>query len=156
VGAAPNAFVVAPDNRIIYVSAFVGGTVTELDMFTDHRFAASMRAEQAAGKADGRADLFSAGTLVTAPKGHGTEYGMDIPTITAPGEAQAFVDARIAEGSDWIKIVYDDGHEYGISFATIDVPRIVNFAIVPICESEKPTSMKNGVCRATAMLSPSL
>ena len=34
VGAAPNAFVVAPDNRIIYVSAFVGGTVTELDMFT--------------------------------------------------------------------------------------------------------------------------
>src|SRR5262245_35248889 len=102
--------------------ALVFGVTTELDMFTDHRFAASMRAEQAAGKADGRADLFSAATLVTAPKGHGTEYGMDIPTITAPGEAQAFVDARIAEGSDWIKIVYDDGHEYGISFATIDVP----------------------------------
>jgi YVTN family beta-propeller protein len=34
VGAAPNAFVVAPDNRIIYVSSFVGGTVTELDLFT--------------------------------------------------------------------------------------------------------------------------
>lgn len=34
VGAAPNAFVVAPDNRIIYVSAFVGATVSELDMFT--------------------------------------------------------------------------------------------------------------------------
>jgi YVTN family beta-propeller protein len=34
VGAAPNAFVVAPDNRIIYVSSFAGGTVTELDLFT--------------------------------------------------------------------------------------------------------------------------
>ena len=34
VGDAPNAFVVAPDNRIIYVSAFVGGTVTELDIIT--------------------------------------------------------------------------------------------------------------------------
>lgn len=34
VGLAPNAFVVAPDNRIIYVSAFLNGTVTELDMFT--------------------------------------------------------------------------------------------------------------------------
>lgn len=34
VGSAPNAMVVAPDNRIIYVSAFVGGTVTEIDMFT--------------------------------------------------------------------------------------------------------------------------
>jgi DNA-binding beta-propeller fold protein YncE len=31
---APNAFVVAPDNRIINVSSFVGGTVTEIDMFT--------------------------------------------------------------------------------------------------------------------------
>jgi YVTN family beta-propeller protein len=34
VGDAPNAFVVAPDNRIIYVSSFAGGTVTELDMLT--------------------------------------------------------------------------------------------------------------------------
>ncbi|HKE90033.1 MAG TPA: YncE family protein [Gemmatimonadales bacterium] len=34
VGLAPNAFVVAPDNRIIYVSAFLNGSVTELDMFT--------------------------------------------------------------------------------------------------------------------------
>jgi DNA-binding beta-propeller fold protein YncE len=29
-----NAFAVAPDNRILYASAFVGGTVTEIDMFT--------------------------------------------------------------------------------------------------------------------------
>lgn len=35
VGEAPNAFAVAPDNRILYVSAFVGGTVTEIDMFTE-------------------------------------------------------------------------------------------------------------------------
>jgi YVTN family beta-propeller protein len=34
VGFAPNACAVAPDSRILYVSAFVGGTVTELDMFT--------------------------------------------------------------------------------------------------------------------------
>jgi YVTN family beta-propeller protein len=34
VGWAPNAFVVAPDNRILYVSSFVGATVTEIDMFT--------------------------------------------------------------------------------------------------------------------------
>ncbi len=65
------------------------------------------------------ADLRSAGTLVTAPKGHGTEYGMAIPTISSPGEAQAFVDARIAEGSDYIKIVYDDGKTYGLNIPTI-------------------------------------
>lgn len=34
VGFAPNAFAVHPDGRIMYVSAFVGGTVTEVDMFT--------------------------------------------------------------------------------------------------------------------------
>ena len=52
-----------------------------------------------------RADLYSAGILATAPGGHGTEYGMAIPTLTKPEEAQAWVDARIAEGSDYIKII---------------------------------------------------
>ena len=98
------------------------GVTTVLDMFTDPSTAASFR--KLDGTAEGRetADFRSAGVLVTAPKGHGTEYGMAIPTITSPGEAQAFVDARIAEGSDYIKIVYDDGHTYGIKFATIDKP----------------------------------
>jgi imidazolonepropionase-like amidohydrolase len=103
--------------------ALVFGVTTELDMFTDHRFAGAMRAEQrSAAGAPRRADLFSAGTLVTAPKGHGTEYGMAIPTIASPGEAAAFVDARIAEGSDYIKIVYDNGDTYGLKIPTIDRP----------------------------------
>jgi len=100
--------------------ALMFGVTTELDQFTASTLAASLRAEQTAGKAKHRADIFSAGILVTAPKGHGTEYGMDIPTISSPTEAQAFVDARIAEGSDWIKIVYDDGRTYGMSIPTID------------------------------------
>ena len=104
--------------------ALMFGVTTELDQFADTGMASAMRAEQAAGKASRRADLFSAGILVTAPKGHGTQYGFPIPTITSPTEAQAFVDARIAEGSDWIKIVYDDGRAYGIKFATIDVPTL--------------------------------
>ena len=99
--------------------ALVFGVTTELDMFTDHNYAAQIRSEQASGKDLDMADLRSAGTLVTAPKGHGTEYGMPIPTITSPAEAQAFVDARIAEGSDYIKIIYDDGKAYGISIPTI-------------------------------------
>src|SRR5205085_6768680 len=70
--------------------ALMFGVTTELDMFTDYRMAAQMRKEQAEGKAADRADLFSAGTLVTAPGGHGTEYGIKIPTITGPDEAQAF------------------------------------------------------------------
>jgi imidazolonepropionase-like amidohydrolase len=99
--------------------ALIFGVTTELDMFTDYRMAAEIRKQQAAGKSLDAADLFSAGTLVTAPKGHGTEYGFPIPTITGPGEAQAFVDARIAEGSDYIKIIYDDGSASGRHFESI-------------------------------------
>ena len=88
-------------------------------MFTDYRFAQKMRAEQRAGNVATRADLFSAGTLATAPGGHGTEYGIAIPTIAGPDEARAFVDARIAEGSDYLKIVYDDGATYRMHMPTI-------------------------------------
>ncbi len=101
--------------------ALVFGVTTELDMFTDPQLAAAMRREQQrpAG-APGRADLFSAGVLATAPGGHGTEYGMPIPTITSADSAQAFVDARIGEGSDYIKIVYDDGALFGLNWPTVD------------------------------------
>ena len=100
-------------------TALAFGVTSEMDMFTVLDLLKPMKEEQAAGKASGRADLFSAGTLVTSPGGHGTEYGVVIPTITKPEEAQAFVDARIAEGSDYIKIVFDDGHAYGMKFTTI-------------------------------------
>jgi imidazolonepropionase-like amidohydrolase len=99
--------------------ALVFGVTTELDMFTSHEYAVQIKREQVEGKDLDLADLRSAGTLVTAPHGHGTEYGMPIPTISSPDEAQAFVDARIAEGSDYIKIIYDDGKTYGITIPTV-------------------------------------
>ena len=104
--------------------ALVFGVTTELDMFTDQKFAASMRAEQASGVVSTRADLFSAGTLATAPGGHGTEFGGSIPTLTRADQAQAFVDARLAEGSDYIKIIYDDGAALGYAFPSLDRPTV--------------------------------
>ncbi len=95
------------------------GVTTALDMFTSHQAAAAWKKQQAEGKANDRADIFSAGTLVTAPGGHGTEYGLKIPTITSPEEADSFVEARIGEGSDYIKIVYDDGRSYGRKIPTV-------------------------------------
>jgi imidazolonepropionase-like amidohydrolase len=100
--------------------ALVFGVTTELDMFTDPALARQMREEQAKLGAPDRADLFSAGTLATVPGGHGTEYGFTIPTLTRPEEAQAWVDARIAEGSDYIKIVLEDGVPYGRKIPTLD------------------------------------
>jgi imidazolonepropionase-like amidohydrolase len=89
--------------------ALIFGVTTELDMLTDWHLARQLKAQQAAGEGQGLADLRSAGTAVTAPGGHGTQFGLSIPTINGPDEAQDFVDARLAEGSDYIKIMYEDG-----------------------------------------------
>ncbi len=99
--------------------ALAFGVTTELDMFSDPGEGARLRAEQKAHRVAGRADIYSAGVLVTAPKRHGTEYGFPIPTLASPDSALAFVDARIAEGSDYIKIVLDDGSTYGIQIPTL-------------------------------------
>src|SRR5215472_4073371 len=93
--------------------ALIFGVTTELDMFTDPHYAAEVKKAQADGQDLNLADLRSAGYLATVPGGHGTEYGMPVPTITSPSEAQAWVEARIAEGSDYIKIIYDDARTYG-------------------------------------------
>jgi imidazolonepropionase-like amidohydrolase len=93
--------------------AEIFGVTTELDMFTDVKYMQQTKKEQAEGKDLDLADLRSAGTLATAPGGHGTEYGIQIPTLSSPAEAQAWVDARVAEGSDYIKIVIDDASAYG-------------------------------------------
>ncbi|KQQ92068.1 amidohydrolase [Massilia sp. Leaf139] len=88
------------------------GVTTQIDMFTDVRLLKKAKDEMAQGRNHQHADLFSAGTLVTAPNGHGTQFGVPIPTIKSPREAQAFVDARIAEGSDFIKIVMESGYGF--------------------------------------------
>ena len=100
--------------------AEIFGVTTELDMFTDVKFMQQVKRDQAEGKYLDIADLRSAGTLATAPGGHGTEYGIKIPTLSSPAEAQAWVDARIAEGSDYIKIVIDDASAYGSHRPTLD------------------------------------
>jgi imidazolonepropionase-like amidohydrolase len=87
----------------------VFGVTTEVDMFTAVPTMQKFTKAMAEGRNHDQADLFSAGTLVTAPGGHGTEYPLAIPTLENGGDAQAFVDARIAEGSHFIKVVMEDG-----------------------------------------------
>jgi imidazolonepropionase-like amidohydrolase len=95
------------------------GVTTVLDMFSDPKFDAEIRKREAAGQNLNAADLRSSGTLVTVAKGHGTEYGILIPVLASAADAQSFVDARLAEGSDYIKIIYDDGSAYGLSIPTL-------------------------------------
>ncbi len=99
--------------------ALAFGVTTEIDMFTMPEVAASVRESSRT-----RADVISAGILATSPGGHGTEYGIPIPTLSRPEEADAFVAARVAEGSAFLKIVVDDGAELGLPFTTLDAATV--------------------------------
>ncbi len=95
------------------IDALALGVTTELGMFDDPLFVADQKATHVDGE---RAQYFSSGILATAPGGHGTQYGFPIPTVASPADAQPFVDARIADGADYIKIVYEDFRHLGYDF----------------------------------------
>jgi DNA-binding CsgD family transcriptional regulator/imidazolonepropionase-like amidohydrolase len=86
------------------------GVTTQVDMFTGVQIMQDTTRAMAAGHNSHQADMFSAGTMVTAKGGHGTQFGVPIPTLADAAGAQAFVDARIAEGSQFIKIALEEGH----------------------------------------------
>lgn len=81
------------------------GVTTELEMGGS---AESLRVRKE--KCQGCADFLSAGTVITAPGGHPTQMpATAIPTLSATDDVQKFVDDRISEGSDYIKII--DEHQ---------------------------------------------
>lgn len=99
--------------------ALAFGVTTELDMFSSVLQVQQARAGRDSLQSTPNADLYSAGTLVTAPGGHGTQFGVAIPTLGPDSDPEAFVAARIAEGSDFIKVVFDDGQGFGDSWPTL-------------------------------------
>lgn len=97
------------------IQALAFGVTTELDMFSCPRLAATLRARAAAW--DGMADVRSAGTGATAPGGYPwslVERGVypPFPTLSRPEEAAGFVRDRLAEGSDYLKVIVEDGSVY--------------------------------------------
>ncbi len=79
------------------------GITTVLDMGTFPPYEIPLR-EAAATRVD-VADFRSAGILATAPGGHGTEFGIEIPTVAGVEEAVDFVRKRSQENVDYLKIV---------------------------------------------------
>jgi imidazolonepropionase-like amidohydrolase len=101
-------------------SALALGITTEFDMGASPRFADQIEREQGQGRDLDMTDLRSSRFQPTAPDGHGTEYGLQIPTVSSPAEAAAVVEALVAQGADFIgEIVYDDGSEYGLKIPTL-------------------------------------
>ncbi len=99
------------------------GVTTQIDMFSAVAAMQALHKHHEDPKNSQSSDVFSAGILATAPKGHGTEYGFEIDTLTKPEQAQAWVDRRIAEGSHFIKIVMEQGG-IGYHFNSLDLATV--------------------------------
>ena len=131
--------------------ALMFGVTSVFDMFTLPTMTAASRARTAAHLNPGEADLYSAGILATAPGGHGTQFGIDVPTLTAPEKADAWVAARIAEGSDYIKIVVEEGGGViGRSLPTLD-QRIVT-ALVEAAHRRDKLAVVHTITKAAAQV----
>ncbi|MEV6909312.1 amidohydrolase family protein [Amycolatopsis sp. NPDC051071] len=96
--------------------ALAFGVTTVLDLMADPAAITALRRQ--AGTTPTMADVRTAGTAATVPGGYGwylVEMGYlpPFPTLTGPAHAEAFIDARLTEGSDYIKILIDDGSTTG-------------------------------------------
>jgi len=83
------------------------GVTTVLDMFSTSEVAATAK-HQAATRPD-VADVRSSGIGATAPGGHPTAMYPPIPTLTSPDQAEQFVTDRIADATDYLKIIVGVG-----------------------------------------------
>ncbi|WP_224361283.1 amidohydrolase family protein [Hyalangium versicolor] len=96
-----------------YKAALAFGVTTVIDMFGEYSAAAIKTtltglAHRAPDEADTLVSL-----LVTAPKGHGTEYGeFPMPQVTSAKECQEAVDNQLAAGASFVKIIYDAGESW--------------------------------------------
>jgi imidazolonepropionase-like amidohydrolase len=99
------------------------GVTTVLDMaLMDSVLERTLRA--AAATRTDVADLRSAGILATSPRGHGTQYGIVIPTISSAEDADGFVAARKRDGSDYLKIVLNGVRTAATGMTNLDEARV--------------------------------
>lgn len=96
------------------------GVTTELDMLSPPGLGVALRAESDAGTVGAVADVRSAGNGVLAPRGFGTHFGTPYATLDNPADADAFVAERLAEGSDYIKILQDDGSLWNLEWPALE------------------------------------
>jgi len=94
------------------------GVTTELDMFDLQRDFKQWKAQRESLARTNEADTWAAGVGVTVRGGAPLEMvppdvAKTIPTLSSAQQAKSFVDARVAEGSDYIKLFIEDLSEYG-------------------------------------------
>lgn len=107
--------------------ALTFGVTTELDMLSIPDWMIPLR--RLAAESDDLADVRSPSVGLTHPDGHPHqlrkgEGDPPWPVARSVDEVPAFVEGRIGEGADYIKVLVEDGHVFGDSLPTLD-PELV-------------------------------
>jgi imidazolonepropionase-like amidohydrolase len=103
------------------------GVTTELDMMSVPEVMDPLR-KKVQTEFD-LADVRTASWGLAHPDGHPHQLRRGLkdpvwPTATVPGEASGFVDGRLSEGADYIKIMVEDGGAFGTSLPLVP-PEVV-------------------------------
>lgn len=128
--------------------ALTFGVTTELDMFCLPPNLARQR--KLAAERDDVADIRSSGMLATAPGGHPSQlmaaladaasFGDAVgpfDTVASADQAKEFVEARLAEGIDYLKVVVDDGTVHGA-----DLPVLAPEVVAGLVEAAHAAELK--------------
>lgn len=96
------------------------GVTTVIDMF--HGAGLIWEWSRRAETDPSAARVVSAGIGATVPGGHPfSTFGGQGPTVTTVGGVPAFVEDRLAEGSQFLKLIYETGSTYGLTLPTLSV-----------------------------------
>jgi imidazolonepropionase-like amidohydrolase len=111
--------------------ALTFGVTTELDLASTPATMIPLRA--AVATSSDLADVRSSSFGLTTPDGHphqlrDRENDPVWPTATSPGQAREFVDGRIAEGADYLKVLIEDGHTLGTALPSV-APDVVGAVV---------------------------
>lgn len=78
------------------------GIFANLDMHTTDEAANNLRTYN---DSLGYSKYYSSNAAATVPNGHGTQFGIPVPTINDDVNAEQFVQDRLAENADYIKVI---------------------------------------------------
>lgn len=104
------------------------GVTTELDMLSMPELMVPLRRKVA--ESSEFADVRSPSVGLTLPDGHPhqlleeEEGDPSWPVATSVEEVPAFVEDRIAEGADYLKVLVEDGHVFGASLPVLDAEMV--------------------------------
>ncbi|MDZ7790883.1 MAG: amidohydrolase family protein [Xanthomonadales bacterium] len=101
------------------------GVTTMFDMFRSPADQSLVIQQRESLQPTEQSDLFSAGYLATVEGGHGTQYGLPVPIPESPETADEWVNQRLEEGSDYIKIIIEDGSGWSQPLPTLGREMIV-------------------------------